>query len=443
MKTLIDRTKEVDQFYEDIQYFDHHAKAPIYMVQGGPGMGKSYLMEHFKRIAELRNMIVVWVDCHLSQLSIEVLLDLVYGGFYDSHQKCFADYIRTRDQASQIDKTMEANMTTASAQMGVDALSEGAKAASSLTPAAPFADAIKKGTSAVVSGSARGLYAARQWIAQNKLSKELKALYKADPQRCLCHALADGINQVANGKHVVLFIDRFEKLQAKHNDKSDIPYQSYWRDDFLARLSERVFVIQGGQQPLPKLASLHRAKPLHLEPFEPGHLTEYFRLKSLADAEERAQRLFAASHGYPVSVGTLVHKFKSAEFWEQIRQDTSQITADLNAAFRDSITWLLGQEARPERELIYIMAAACRNGRLNIDAVRYYYREQSLSLSQLEDKLHKLTLQYAFIDLTNFTFHEVPRRYILIHVQQTQPGFLSRISRELARFCRTRQGESQ
>lgn len=456
MDYFVDRDRERDAFQRALDcIYAKDCKPRLMLFHGPGGMGKTFLIKRCQAVAEgdKRKPFCVYVDCHRTDMTLEVLFNDIHTELEDKFPDYFKKYIAKLEEIDDVEKEIdeEAISTPENAQQLAKAISSVASKA--IVTAVPGAagllgeSQINDTVGAVAGLALDGITAIRRKFAKKKLDKQKYRLFLKDLQSVQARELASLLNQLAEKekKKIILFVDRFEKLVLTPNVKSDFTYYEYWRDSFLSRLSKDILVVHASRNNFYDDLMLHlpghEIESHELQPFKKHDIKEIIDQmvtikQQMLGFEEFIKLVFEKTEGYPVAIGVLRGQLMALESHHDIERVRREVLEKETDILDQSIKWFLDNSVDESyRDTIYKLAICCsQTGQINKDAIQYICRNSNMTFPQVELYLKKLSQQYSFIDCIQWTMHELARKMILRYLKLRDADYLIKVNRDMQNF---------
>lgn len=456
MDYFVDRDDELLAFKAALTTLcEGKQKPPILLFHGKSGMGKTWLLKQFERIAKAhaKKPLTMYLDCYQTNMSLEVLFNKIHTELEGQFKKYFDEYIEFLETVADIEKKIdeEATVSPENAQKVASVVSVVASKAIAL--AVPGAAAlvgeptIKTVTDGVTGLAAEGITALRQKFADKKLDRKKYRLFLKDLQAEQANKLAEILNQIAEKEHcpIVLLVDKFEKLAMASNTRSDRPFYEYWRDCFVQSLGKNILLVQAGRLDLEDDYRV-RLEDVTIRSFELKPFTEKDIIKILSEMKVLQQQmqhyqafvklLLRTTLGYPLAIGILKDQLQGLSALENLETIMQEVTDKEPKILEMSIDWFLDHNVDPKyRETVYKLAICCsRTGEIDRKAIEFIFHKANMPFPELEAALRQLSQQYSFIDCIQGTMHELVREFILRHLKLKDKNYIRAVNAELRSF---------
>ncbi|HEX9974908.1 MAG TPA: ATP-binding protein, partial [bacterium] len=232
MDYFVNRDQELAAFRTALaELCDENRKPPVLLFHGASGMGKTWLIQECRRIADshAKNPFTIYLDCNRTNMTLDVLFNDIHTELEKKFKKYFDEYLKFLETIDEIEKEVEKEATANPENAQKIASVVSAVASKAIAAAVPGAAALVgeqniKGATDVVTGlAAEGITALRQKFADKKLDRQKYRLFLKDLQAEQSKKLAQILNKIADQekRKIILFVDRFEKLATAPNARSD------------------------------------------------------------------------------------------------------------------------------------------------------------------------------------------------------------------------------
>jgi DNA-binding Lrp family transcriptional regulator len=465
MDYFVNRDNELDAFRNALEMMcDKNKKPPVLLFHGASGMGKTWLIQECRRIAEnhVKKPFTIYLDCNRTNMTLEVLFNDIHTELEKEFKKYFDEYLKFLETIDEIEKEVEKEVTANPENAHKIASVVSAVASKAISAVVPGAAALVgeqniKGATDVVTGlAAEGITALRQKFADKKLDRQKYRLFLKDLQAEQSKKLAEILNKIAvqENRKIILFVDRFEKLATAPNTRSDMTFYEYWRDCFVHHLSKNILLVQGGRIDLEDDYQLH-LRDVNIRSFELKRFTERDILKifshlkvlqqQMQEYEDFVKLLIEKTMGYPVAIGVLkgqIQGISSIAKLETIKQEVFQKETRI---IEMSINWFLDNSLDAKyRETVYKLAICCsRSGEIDRKAIEYIFNKANMPFPEVESALRQLSQQYSFIDCIQGTMHELVREFILRYLNLKDKKYIRTVNAELRTFYQIQAEETR
>ncbi len=465
MDYFVDREQEIKAFEKALEVlFQTGHKPPVLLFHGASGMGKTWLIQQCRRIADThaKKPFTICLDCNRTNMTLEVLFNDIHTELEKEFKKYFDEYMKFLETIDEIEKEVEKEATAnpENAQKIANVVSAAASRAIATTvpgAAALVGEKNIEDTMKVVTDlAAEGITALRQRFADKKLTRKKYRLFLKDLQAEQSKKSAEILNKIADqeNRKIILFVDWFEKLATAPNTRSDRTFYEYWRDCFVNHLSNNILLVQGGRIDLEDDYQLH-LRDVNIFSFELKPFTEQDIIKILSHLKELQQQmkeykdfvklLIEKTMGYPVAVGVLkgqIQGISSIAKLETIKQEVFQKETRI---IEMSINWFLDHSLDPKyRETVYKLAICCsRTGEIDRKAIEYIFNKADMPFPEVEAALRQLSQQYSFIDCIQGTMHELVREFILRYLNVKDKNYIRTVNAEMRTFYQKQAEETR
>ncbi len=409
MDYFVDRDQELHAFKQALDLLHQNKqKPPALLFHGASGMGKTWLIQECKRIADdhPQKPFTMYLDCNRTNMTLEVLFNDIHTELEKEFKKSYDEYIKFLEIIDDIEKKVEEEATVNPENAQKIASVVSAVASKAIAAAVPGAAAlvgekvIEDATKAVTGMAAEGITSLRQKFANKKLDRQKYRLFLKDLQAEQSKKLAEILNKIADeeDRKIILFVDRFEKLATAPNTKSDKTFYEYWRDSFVRHLSNNILLVQGGRIDLEDDYQLHlrdmTIRSFEMKPFTEKDISKILsHLKVLQqqmkEYEDFVKLLYEKTMGYPVAIGVLKGQIQGISSFAMLETIKHEVTQKETKIIEMSINWFLDHSLDPKyREIVYKLAICCsRSGEIDRKAIEYIFQKADMPFPELEEAL--------------------------------------------------------
>ena len=404
----------------------------VVLISGDAGMGKTSLKRRFQDIVQkeapfagkFKVLTVDWADERKKMAGLQVARDHIEASivFRALHNEAirrkwgrqFSAYNRAIKQAHEVDKQVAEVLAASSQEDEVAILRRaGVPAIARIVRwRAPFIG--EAGEQLVESLLGVGIQVASEQLTQlnSRLHVYLQANLKPNhfdyflnPNEQLAHQLARGLENVAKGKRLIVFIDSYEIV-----DRNDI-----WIRSVIREAGARVMWVICGRNDL-----VHSRQfgdeffkgyaddwPRHLTsfsmwPLSVNDISEYFNIQGRPLNKEEVNSLSMVTRGRPLAVHEAAAVISAGESLEEVLTDMMKVSGNDKIMRSMTDSYLKHVVADDDRKAIYALVLA----RGDVEILREMLRPEGQKRFNLEKMLQRLERDYNTVMADHARLHD-------------------------------------